>query len=148
MHPYIPHLISDIQNACRDEKKIETAIPESFDSHFEEVERYLDMHKNSKPFSSFCGLSRQDFPPAEQLTDEDMSLVIEHFHSLLFSWNTRAHIPEQMPVPMQYDIIVDILDNDYTLMEYGFLNIDFCSGCPDGCKLGEYCPCIKYWEEG
>ncbi len=144
MHPYIPHLISDIQNACREEKKVETANSDSLESHFEEVERYLDMHKYSKPFSSFCGLSRQDFPPADQLTDKDMFPVIQHYHQLLYSWNAHADIPEQMPIPMQYNLLVDILDDDFMYMEHGFMGIDFCTGFSEGCKLGEYCPCLKY----
>jgi hypothetical protein len=142
-HPYIPHLISDIQNAFREEKKTPST-PPSFESHIAEVENYLEMQNNSKTFSSFCGLTREHFPPSEQLSDADMALVIPQFVQLLKTWHADVHLSEKMPVSFQYDLLIETLEHDFMYMEHGFMGIDFCTGNWDGCRLGEYCGCLQW----
>ena len=146
MHPYIPHLITDIQNAFRAPKK-KRSEEVSFEEKIREVENYVHRPLGFHTFGGFCGLKREDFPPSDQLTDADMLLVIEQFKALLKTWHAEVGLPEEMPVLRQYNLFVEILDYDFMYIEHGFYGIDFCTGDPEGCELGEYCPCLKYMEE-
>ncbi|MBK9023830.1 MAG: hypothetical protein KBF92_00980 [Bacteroidia bacterium] len=143
LHPYIPHLISDIQNAFRQKEKTPQRVM-TFEEEMEEVENFVTRPLGFQPFGSFCGLTKEDFPPSEQLSDADMKAVIPQYIKLLKTWNADVHFPKVVPLKFQYELLIDILDEDFMYMEYGMVGFDFCSGNPEGCRWGEYCGCLQY----
>lgn len=188
MHPYITHLLEDIENAKRpcysenqplyshyeaeendeapleikdDEVDGDDIIPSflSFDKdeddedidadmaeHFAEVERFVsEAPPNS--FGDFCGLQVSDFPPAEQLTEDDMQIFIKAFEKMSFTWNITFSFPETLPTHLHYTIMVNTLSEKTMITKHGFVTFDYCSGSPDGCIFGEYCNCLQYWQE-
>ncbi len=143
LHPYIPHLISDIKNAFRPkEERPREAL--SFELQMEEVENFVTRPLGFQTFSSYCGLTREHFPPSEQLSDADMQLVIPEFVQLLKTWHAGVHLSEKMPISFQYDLLIETLEQDFMYMEHGFVGIDFCTGNWDGCRLGAYCGCLEW----
>ncbi|MBK8602825.1 MAG: hypothetical protein IPN87_06945 [Saprospiraceae bacterium] len=143
LHPYIPHLISDIQNAFRPKEKTPQRVM-TFEEQMEEAENFVTRPLGFQTFSSYCGLTREHFPPSEQLSDADMQLVIPQFVQLLKTWHADVHLSEKMPVSFQYDLLIETLEHDFMYMEHGFMGIDFCTGNWDGCRLGEYCGCLQW----
>lgn len=105
MHPYIPHLLADIAAAHRKEIP-EEHISQSIEEHFEEVERWISGEDPEHTFGYYCGLSAENFPPAEQLTDEEMILIRQVFEKMMFSWNHGIELPEKLPVAFAYKMIV------------------------------------------
>ena len=149
MHPYIPHLLEDIKNAHRERAPLDLdpVSDDDLEQHFEEVERWLTGDEPSHTFSHYCGLTVEDFPPAEQLSISDMKLVSKAFTSMMFTWNLEVHFPEKLPMPIAYKMMVELLDTKTQIVNTGFIGFDFCTGNPEGCAFKEYCPCIEHWKE-
>jgi hypothetical protein len=150
MQSYINHLLSDISEACREEQPeaYSFASPdndmEAMERYFEEVERWL----NSDPehdFSYYCGLQKEQFPPPEKLTGEQMESVIQALKKLLFSWNIGVDLPEQLPVCKKYTLMVGILERKVAIVDSGFETIEFCTCDPPSCPLNEWCSCREIW---
>lgn len=146
MHPYLPHLLSDISAAHRPPGLRGEVGPQTVDEHIEEVERWLAGEKEQS-LSYYCGLKRDDFPPSGQLTDEDLHMVCAAYTEMLDSWNTGLDLPDEMPVGRKYDLMVSLLDEEFTPVDSGRSFFDFCSGYAPGCKLKEYCHCLEVWKE-
>ena len=145
MHPYIAHLIADIKNAHRAEISEEKNIPQSMEEHFEEIEAWVGGDQPEHTFGYHCGLSSENFPPPEQLTDMEMKLIRKEFERMMYSWNIAIHLPEKLPIDFAYKITVDTLERNMTIVNNGCMNIDFCTGYAPDCDLKEYCPCLEIW---
>lgn len=146
MHPYIPHLLEDIANAHRTEIP-EPEPPKSFEEEMEAIERWCegDDEEPAHNFSYYCSLLPENFPPASQLSNEEILLVNEAFRKMMFSWNMEIGLPETMPAAIQYTYIVDTLNEKVTIVNSGFMSFDFCTGYAPDCKLKEYCSCLEIW---
>jgi hypothetical protein len=114
--------------------------------HFAEVERYVS-EDPSNSFGDYCGLQVSDFPPAEQLTEDDMRIIIKAFEKMSTSWNIGFSFPETLPTDLHYKIMVNTLSEKTMLTKFGFVTFDYCSGSPDECIFGEYCNCLQYWQD-
>lgn len=149
MQKYVNGLIEDILLARRPEKdmteicKDETTI----EQHFEEVEAWLRREQPDHDFSYYCGLTREQFPVARLLSSRQIKAIMRAFKKLLFSYNMSMDIPKAVPLPMAYSYLISTLERKVQIVEYGFMDFDFCSGTPEGCEWKEYCPCIKIWNE-
>ena len=141
MHAYIPFLLEDIAKAYRKPFAEEKSFNESIENHFEAIEKWLYEDPPST-FGDYCGLKSEDFPPAEQLSEEDMVLVIAAFKKMMASWNLDIYLPDKLPVSIAYSIVVDTLNQKTAIVDNGFLCFDYCSGSPEGCVFKEYCPCL------
>jgi len=146
MQSYINHLLADITEACREQQpETYSGIAgendlEAIERYFEEVERWLE-NEPEHDFSYYCGLLIEQFPPAEQLTDEQMEAVSLAFEKLLFTWNIGVEMPEKLPVSRKYSLLVSILEKKVAIVENGFETIEFCSYDPPSCPFDEWCTC-------
>ncbi len=147
MHPYLPHLLADINAACRTEIQVENKRPLTFEEEMEEIEKWVEEEDPPHTFGYYCGLESLNFPPAEQLTEADMKIVLEAFRYMMFSWNLATCFPENLPIPIAYRMTVEILDSKTTIFETGRINFDFCSGYAPDCVFKEYCSCLEIWNE-
>jgi hypothetical protein len=146
MHPYIPHLLSDITDAhLTDTPKEES--PQTLEEEFEEIDRWVNAEESEFTFGYFCGLQSENFPPPEQLTDEEMILIRKAFEKMMFSWNHSIDLPENLPVAFAYKMIVDSLNMKTCIVNIGQMHFDFCSGNAPDCAFKEFCPCLKYWND-
>lgn len=148
MHPYIKHLLEDIKNAERLENdSLGYLKPTSFEEEIEEVERYVS-GEGEKPLSAFTGLNKESFPPSEQLTDEEMEIVLIAYDQMLATWNTQIDWQDNMPIRAQYDFLLKFVLNQRVIPLYnGIMHLDFCTGEPQGCDWGEYCYCLNYQDD-
>ncbi|MEP0710315.1 hypothetical protein [Algoriphagus sp.] len=146
MKSYVKFLLEDIRFAFmpRDHfsSKSKSESNDDLDEHFAEIERWLNM--DSEPsFGSYCGLKRADFPPKEYFTQRELKEVVMLFERMMFSWNLTLDIPRNLPIARKYELMMDILDKPTLIVKDGFVGFDYCTGNPEGCELGEYCPCLK-----
>ncbi|MEX2569508.1 MAG: hypothetical protein WD431_26440 [Cyclobacteriaceae bacterium] len=156
MHPYIPHLLEDIAKAHREDTSREQESVQTPEDHFEEIERWLS-EDPTHTFGHYCGLKAAEFPPAIQLSEADMALILKAFHKMMFSWNLDIDLPDELPMPIAYTMTVDTLNQKTGIVNDGFMSFDYCSGSPEQCVFKEYCSCLKYtddfpedmdWEDG
>ena len=146
MHPYIPHLLADIAAAHR------TAFPEeeteqTIEAHFEAIDRWVSSEEPEHTFGYYCGLKSENFPPADQLSDEEMKIIRKAFENMMYTWNHGMDLPESLPAAFAYKMIVDSLNMKTNIVGSGSMSFDFCTGYAPDCIFKEYCPCLKIWNE-
>ena len=142
MHPYLPHLLQDIEAAKRAE--FDENEPQSLIEHFIEIDRWVEGVQDEIPFCKYCGLNPELFPPHEQLSTEDISCIRKAYEEMLDTWNIAADIPDEVPPHMAYNLLVDILNANTAILRGGYIHFDFCHGNPGDCVLKEYCSCLKF----
>jgi hypothetical protein len=145
MHPYIPHLLADIAAAHCTEIP-EEKIPQTIEEHFQEIDKWVSGEDPDHTFGYYCGLDSENFPPAEQLTDEEMLLIRKEFEKMMYTWNHGIDLPEKLPVAFAYKMTIDSLDVKTNIVNSGQMSFDFCSGYAPDCVFKEYCPCLEYWD--
>ena len=88
----------------------------------------------------------ENFPPAEQLADEEMTLIRKAFEKMMFTWNQGIALPEKLPAALAYKMTVDTLNMKTTIVNSGQMSFDFCTGYAPDCIFKEYCPCLELWD--
>lgn len=146
MQAYLSHLIADIAAACREEQTFPDSSQESLDEHFEEVEQWLENNPQHS-FGYYCGLGKEQFPPANLLTEPQLEELCTALDNMLLTWNLSAEIYSFVPVAKKYSLLVSILDEKVEIPDYGLLTIEFCTTDPPTCPLNEYCSCREIWEK-
>lgn len=141
MHPYIPHLLEDIAKAYRRNPLEVFSNSQTLEEHFEEIENWI-ANEPQNTFGDYCGLKVEDFPPADQLLEDDMVTVCKAFEKMMRSWNLDIDLPDKLPIAIAYSMTVETLNEKTAIVNHGFMTFDYCSGSPDGCAFKEYCPCI------
>jgi hypothetical protein len=150
MHPWLPHLLTDIAAAHRGETPLEPIapiVPLSFEEEMEEIEKWVEGEEPAHAFGYYCGLEAINFPPPDQLADEEMKQVIAAFGQMMFSWNLDIDLPESLPIPIAYKMTVDTLDMKTEIVNSGMMCFDFCTGYAPDCIFKEYCPCLDIWND-
>jgi hypothetical protein len=147
MHPYLPHLLSDIAAATRAEQPLHFEAPQSFEEEMEEVERWVEGEEPAHTFGYWCGLQVEQFPPAHQFTKSEQLLVCTAFDKLLSSWNLDISLPDNLPPEIRYAFMVNTLNEKTEIPRSGFMGFDFCTGYAPDCVFKEYCPCLKIWNK-
>lgn len=145
MHPYIPHLLADIEAAHRDEIPYEPKEPISFEEEMEEIENWVEGNEPEHTFGYYCGLNAIDFPPPHQLTNPEIKKVLKAFGHMMSSWNQGINLPKTLPPHIAYTMTIDTLNSKTSIVNSGFMTFDFCSGYAPDCKFGQYCPCLEIW---
>lgn len=145
MQSYINHLLADIAEACREEPETLSYTSgendvEAIERYFEEVEHWLE-NDPEHDFSYYCGLQKEQFPPPEKLTADQMEAVSLAFEKLLFTWNIGVDMPDKLPVSQKYSLLISVLERKVAIVENGFETIEFCSYDPPSCPFNEWCTC-------
>lgn len=151
MHPYLPILLEDIKLAYREKIQASAKAQKSTEElktelSFEEIERYVS-GDDEQTFSYYCGLGSEIFPPADQFNDPEKEQVCTALESMFSSWNLEVSLPDDVPLGFRYELMVRVFDSPFTPFTTGFLVKDFCTGNPEGCDLGKYCPCLEFGDE-
>ena len=153
MQKYVEQLVQRIEEAKTqvvepiDPKLLSSYDPETYFEGLENVEKYLSGEKTGA--EETFGIARIEFPPSEKLNTDQTEILYKSLCDLLMSINNHVHLPDAMPSAMKYSLVVG-------LWEGGFMNFrnsngmyghDFCTGEPEGCAKGKYCPCLEYRSE-
>ena len=109
MHPYLPHLLSDITAAHRAEPSL-PIVAKTFKEQMEEVERWVAGIEEPHTLGYYCGLAKENFPPAKQLTQEDLLLVYEALKKMMYSYNIGIDLPEELPAQFKYELTLSTLN--------------------------------------
>jgi len=145
MHPYVPHLLSDIAAAHRVESPSVEDWSASFEQEMEEIERWVEAEEPVYTFGHYCKLESINFPPAEQLCEKDIRQILQAFTQMMSSWNLFIDLPESLPLRVAYKMTIDTLDRGTAIVNCGMVGFDFCTGYTPDCVFREYCPCLKIW---
>jgi len=147
MKNYVSQLISDILNSQRAPLTPAEKESISFEEEMEAIENYAE-GRNIPPILSIqCGLTTEQFPPEEQLEDEEIQGIIDAFSEMLHSRNIMMDLPVRVPLRKAYPLIVNLLNEEAWYFPTGFQHFDFCTGYAPDCELGEYCTCKEIWDE-
>jgi hypothetical protein len=146
MQAYVNFLLEDIAAAHRPEDYFKKAKKNTPEEDLEESLKESEMIVSQEPrpgFEGYCGLKQESFPPKDQLSDEQLAQITSAFVLMMESWNLLVHFPDDLPQPIRYDLLMEILVGPVMIFKHGYYCFDFCTGNPEGCELGEYCPCLK-----
>lgn len=148
MHPYLPHLLKDIESAHHEKslKTHETTSEEDFERRIKEVEQFVS-GDNVQTFGYYSGLEPEIFPMEDQFSKQEKQAVCNALIKMFGSWNLHLAIPENVPLDFRYKLMVQIFKVPYTPITAGFVVHDFCSGYAPACDLEKYCPCLEHWNE-
>lgn len=145
MHPYFKHLLEDISEAHCAEPAAKNSYNESLEKHLDDVERWVAGDLNEHTFGYYCGLKPEDFPPAEQLTNEEITIINKAFVRMLSTYNHDICLPEKLPAKTAYPILVNTLNEKTFVPRDGMVSFDYCSGYPPDCIFKEHCSCLAIW---
>jgi len=146
MQKYVNQLIEDIKGAVEH-------IPPPLNEALIDKERYpipyLYEWENApeQKMSDMFQLEKIQFPPASRLTNAQMEQIIDAILELWEAYNFGWSIPNDIPIPRIYELLVNELDENHQYLSHGGAVIDFCCYWPEGCALKEYCQCIEIWME-
>lgn len=146
MQSYINQLLEDIVQAQKSEDVDATfgdAEPQTIEDEFAEIDRWLE-HEPEHTFSYYCGLEKEQFPPAEKLSIKQTQQITEAFMHLLFTWNLGAAIPKNIPPRKKYTLLISVLDEKTDIVNSGFMTFEFCNYDPPSCPFEEYCTCKDF----
>jgi hypothetical protein len=144
MDAYIVHLLSDILEA-----EGPALSPPNFfylentEDDTEDPERWPE-NDPVYTFGYYCGLSREQFPPADRLNSLQMEKLCAAFTRMMFSWNLDTDIPDDVPLAKKYQLLVSTLDIKTDICNRDLTTFDLCSDDPPSCPMGEYCSCKKF----
>jgi hypothetical protein len=147
MQSYLNHLLEDIANAQRVDEPYsitEKEKTQSIEEHFAEIERWLEGEEPAHTFSYYCGLQKEQFPPAEKLTGLQLKQINKAFRYLLFTWNLDANIPKEVPPSKVYSMLINLLDSKTDIVNSGFMTFEFCNYDPASCPFEQYCSCKEF----
>ncbi|MDF2190028.1 hypothetical protein [Paraflavitalea sp. CAU 1676] len=147
MEAYIKHLLTDILEAERpDQPVLQYAYPEFIDDSQEEDDRWPDADPVHS-FGYYCGLQQEQFPPAHMLSTPQLERLCAAFSKMMFTWNLDTDIPDDIPTPKKYQLLVSTLDIKTEINDSSLTTFELCSFDPPSCPMGEYCTCKQFLQD-
>lgn len=126
------------------EKPAQTAMPGHFETSIGEMEDWLHGKPAITMFDHF-GFTPDQFPPAEQLTEEQAQPLVDALVRLWVAYNFLPTVPKKTPARVFYPAMLARMAEPAMLMEHGVNGIEFCYFNPEACPFGvEYCDCKDY----
>ena len=147
MEKYVTQLLDDIAYAT-DNVSWPFIRKESYDIW--EVPMPDEEERNAplRDLETWTGLRKEQFPPPEMLTDEQLTMLLEALKKMLIAYNWSLVLQIEVPERIQYATIRDMFNQTAKILQWqdGFFEV-----CRPGtehgkCALGEYCQCAFYAE--
>lgn len=110
------------------------------------MEIYLENYPQL-PLSYYCGLQKEQFPPADRLTESQMEGICMALRKMYLTWKVEAHVHMIVPVSKLYELLVSVLDEKVNVGLDGVTTIEFCNYHPPSCSMNEYCTCRDFYEK-
>ncbi|HMQ48078.1 MAG TPA: hypothetical protein PKA00_08010 [Saprospiraceae bacterium] len=145
MEKYIKYLLADIAAATQEEPVLA-----GFEEEEEEELVFLSLEEEEpsarrEPLQKAVGLKQEWFPPVKMLSEPYIELILNALEDCLDAHGFIVVFPEHFPLPKQYELLVNYLDQEVPILTYNTWPIDFCNTQTGCCPLGEqYCHCKKY----
>jgi len=126
MQSYLKILLEDIKAAHKG-FQAEQPTTDSLEQQFREIDKFTSGDAEQQ-LSYHCGLNPDVFPPANRLSDNEKREICKELEEMYGSWNAQVDIPEEVPLSMKYDLMVNLLNQPFTAMSFGCFVFDFCTG--------------------
>jgi hypothetical protein len=148
MKSYLTFLLEDLKKAHRTSiQDPKDEIPGSFEREMEAIENWASGKNAPSTFLDLSGLTLDQFPPPDKLSQEEMDSLVDAFNEMLSTWNMQAEFPQDFPKDRTYTLLISLLDREAWYLPGGILHFDFCTGYAPDCVLKEFCGCKKYWDQ-
>jgi hypothetical protein len=146
MQHYLAQLITDMRQAAENlpPKPYYEIPPEA-----EGIEYVIEWENaTEKPMHEWIGIPKENFPPLEKLSDDELALMVNEIRNLWAAYNFHADLPENLPAKIAYKLLVDYFDKPVAWISEGTLHIEFCDYEPENCPFPEeFCMCKEFAQE-
>ncbi|MFW5755590.1 MAG: hypothetical protein ACOCWK_03240 [Tangfeifania sp.] len=146
MNKYIEHLINDMQQAAKNlpAKPFYDIPPEA-----EGIEYIIEWENaKSKPMQEWFGIAKENFPPAEKLSEEELTLMVDEILKLWEAYHFEAVLPDDLPAGVAYKVLTGYFDQPVAWVSEGTVNIEFCDYDPGNCPFPKkFCWCREFENE-
>jgi hypothetical protein len=146
MQHYLNHLIADMRQAAKNlpAKPYYDIPPEA-----EGIEYVIEWENAvAKPMQEWFGIAKEQFPPAEKLTEEQLSLMVDEMLRLWEAYHFYPNLPENLPAQIVYKVLVDVLDKDIAWVSEGEGFVELCEYDPQTCPFPkEFCWCKDFEDD-
>jgi hypothetical protein len=78
-----------------------------------------------KELGDQIGVSIDQFPPAEQLEEDEIKLIVDQMISAMQAYNYHADLPEGLPVRIAYKTLLGVWNEVVPLCPFGSFHFDF-----------------------
>ncbi len=141
MQKYLSQLIADMHKSA--EKVPQSRIPVGeFDPEY-----MMELEESGeKTMSQWFGLGKEQFPPSEKLSEEQLIQMAAEFENLWNAYSFYADFPEGLPAQRRYELMRDYLDHPTQHWPGGWEHhFEFCDYDPANCPFGnEFCRCKDF----
>jgi len=146
MQNYLAQLIADIQQAAKNlpPKPYYDIPPEA-----EGIEYVIEWENAlAKPMQEWFGIAKENFPPPEKLTDDQLAMMVDELLKLWDAWRFEPILPENLPDEIAYKALTGFFDKPVAWVSEGELQLELCDLNPDDCPFtSEYCMCKDLEDE-
>ncbi len=106
MKHYLAQLISDMHLAAA-RVPVSLILSDEFDPDY-----MMELEESpEKPMCQWFGLEKEQFPPSERLTKEQLELMANEFEKLWAAFSFAPDFPDGLPAKRRYELLRDYLPN-------------------------------------
>lgn len=135
---YVGHLVGDLEEAARNS-------PVRFSPANSGNEAAVTVSINS--MAELVGIEREVFPPAEQLTEQQLTQLVRAIDKLWLAYNLYTFFPDTVPVAERYRFILAKWDEGLQYRSNQMSRIPSCTNQSDNCPFGTYCACQESYDD-
>jgi hypothetical protein len=107
-----------------------------------------EFYGTEQPLSEIVGIPREQLPPLYQLTDQQITLLVEEMIKLLHYFNFNPVIPDGVDDKTIYQLLCDTWDCERVYVSFGEVDIEYCDHDEEFCPFSGCCTiCSDYEEE-
>lgn len=138
MHPYLPHLLSDIESVI---KILPPAPYYEVPPHLAEMPEVAEMEESPiTTLEELTGIAIDSIPNFYDLTYEEWPLLANAFKRLLEALNiTIVDLPDDFPDDAYINLIVCHWHENIQYLPLGGFHLECCTGKEETCPYGEDC---------
>ncbi len=146
MHLYLTQLITDMRQAASNQPpKTYCDIPPETGG----IEYVIEWENaKSKPMQEWLGISKENFPPPETLTDDQLAMMLDEILKLWATWRLYPNLPGDLPTAIAYKVLTDFFDKPIAWVSQGGMILNLCDLDTDNCPFTKaYCKCKDLVDE-
>lgn len=148
---YIDQLLIDVQEATQNVPEPWYPLEEEVDEEFG-ILPWMEDPENAptKSLEEWTNLKKEQFPPENRLTDNQVSAVLLAIKKMLDAYNCSAVFQIEVPERLQYSVIRERFNQEVPMLKANYFFFEFCDkkgnkGNRSECLLGEkYCHCAFF----
>ena len=142
MKKYLHQLIADMEQAA---KNLPSKPYYDIPAEAEGIEYVVEWENaKSKPMQEWFGIAKENFPPPDKLTDEELKRMVDEILKLWEAYHFDAALPDDLPPNVAYKVLTDYFDKPVAWVSEGTVHIEFCDYDPEHCPFPkEFCWCRK-----